>query len=331
MRNFLPNHHKFRRRLERRLKKTSSEKMVTTVYTGRRKNPFRRTTDRFSLRTKIESVFLALICIVLVWFITSYSFFQIQNVHITGLRRINETEVRDVVQNIFHRTIWFVFPGTSYVFVDVDEVRDILKARFPLQTVLVEKTFPHTISITIEEKLSTVIYDNETQYSYLGLDGQVVDIVRPVDEREWRVYTKVTTTTLADGTVRRSEEDVKKIHVPPSEILEKTLGPYPILYDKRKKPVKLNTQVVESHIVEQVIAWYELIHSRSTIPLSYITLEDVPGMFGTIVTDESWIIKFSFSDDPVDAFERLETALKDIPRPRFEYIDLRYPNMVYWK
>jgi len=295
-----------------------------------RDNPY-KTKKTLSFRKKLEIVILAISLFGLAAILLYHPFFSIKNVEVSGLQRIDKDEFKDSVYGILEYRKFFIFPGKSYILADVDEIKNILKEKYPLQTIIVKKTFPQTIFIVLEEKLSTIIYDNGQKYGYLGLDGNIVEIVGNVMDDEWEQTFKITTTTLADGTIRSEEELIKKEHRPAIDRVMAEFGDYPIVYDTRGKIIEANQPALKSEIVLGAINWFNHLNKRTNIPFGYIVIENELGE-GTIITREDWNLRVDLSGRFEEQIDELDILLnKKINRLGLNYIDLRYPGRIYWK
>lgn len=298
----------------------------------RHKNPYKHPEDpSLSLIKKIE-IGILLVTLLSILVVTMYHpFFHITKIDVTGLQRIPESEFDDAIHSIMRYRHLFIFPGESYFFADTDEIRDILLEKFPIRSIFVQKTFPHTLSISLEEKISTLIYDNGKQYSYVGLDGHVVEIIRNVGEDEWKRERSITTTTLADGTIRSEEHIISETHIPPIRTLTSEMGDYPILYDKRKKAGALNDVVLKEETVGEAIAWFNHLNAHVGAPFRHMEIETELGD-AIIYTQEGWYIKVKLNKNREDQFTSLDAVLSERgSREGLTYVDLRYGERVYWK
>ncbi|PIT86955.1 MAG: hypothetical protein COU33_00320 [Candidatus Magasanikbacteria bacterium CG10_big_fil_rev_8_21_14_0_10_43_6] len=294
-------------------------------------NPYTVFDEKANIKKKLEILVLIITVIAFVGLTLYHSFFRITRLDVVGLQRISEEEFDDAVYSIMQYNHFFVIPGNNYFFIDTDEIRDILLEKFPISSIVVQKTFPHTLSITLDEKISTLIYDNGKQYSYVGLDGHVVEIVRNVGEDEWQREYEIVTTTLADGTIREEKTVVSEIHTPPVRTLFSEMGDYPVVYDKRQKATTLNDVVLKESTVAGAISWFH--HLNDTVGAQYrhLELENELGD-AVIYTREGWYIKVKLNKEQDIQFQALQAVLEERgSREGLGYIDLRYGDRIYWK
>lgn len=298
--------------MRRRREKTISAHKKDFSWAGQIHNPYRDGTH-ISPKKRIESALLIVILGISLWMFLAHPFFSIQNVAIRGLERISETEFRAALDSIVSGKKLFFFPGKSYILLNVDEVRAILEERFPLESLLVEKRFPHTLRIEVKEKLSTIIYDNSLEYSLVGLDGRVVEIMQKVGREEWADVPSSTPT-----------------HIPAAPLVMKQIGDYPVVYDARHQPIEINTRVLENDTVRGIVDWFNFLDEKTNIAFRYMVLEDERGE-AVIYTGDKWTLRVQLNSREAQFDQLLYVLEKKIDRNLLEYIDVRYPGRVYWQ
>lgn len=297
---------------------------------GNKTNPYKRK-EPIPIKKKIELFILLSTSLVLLAVVIYLPFFHIQKIKVEGLQRINNLEFDEAVLGILDYKKLFIFPGQSYIFADVNEIKDILQEKFPINSIVVKKSFPQTLSIVLEEKISTIIYDNGEKYSYIGLDGNIVELIGNVDENEWEETLEITTTTLADGSIRREEKVIERVHKPNIDNIISQFGDYPILYDARSDKTEINKKIIDPIIVDNVIRWFNFISKKTDIPFGYVLLINQVGD-GVIRTREGWEIKIKLTEKFQEQIDELNLLLEEkVSRPNINYIDLRYPGRVYWQ
>ena len=174
--------------------------------------------------------------------------------------------------------------------------------------------------VSVEEKISTIIYDNGAEYSYLDTDGNIVEILRKIGDDEWQEKSAATSSTPAI-----------RVHIPKSKQIKKEIGDYPIVYDERGLTAGMNTNVLDKETVAGIIQWFNFLNKQAKILPSYFTISDGLGE-GVIKTGEGWYIKANFEKNIDSQFSELQYVLKQkINRKNVNYIDLRYPGKVYWQ
>jgi len=261
-----------------------------------------------------------------------HPFFYVNKVVATGLQRISQKEFEEAILGIMDYRKLFFLPGNSYFLVDVEEIKNILKERFPIESVTVKKGFSATLSVQIEEKISTLIYDNGKEYGYLDGGGNIVEIIRQVGEDEWIKKTLTTTSTNEKGEVVEEIKILEAIHTPNTRQIVEEMGDYPILFDKRSQTIALNTSVISKEMAAGIIDWFNLLNKKTDISFGHAVIEDGRGE-GEIITGAGWRLKVKLTENVDLQFVELQHLLvkEKINLNSLNYIDLRYPGRVYWQ
>lgn len=258
-----------------------------------------------------------------------HPFFQVTSISIQGLHKIKESELRDTISGILSYKKFYLLPQNNFFLVDIDEMHTILTQKYAVQNLMITKQFPHTLSISLEEKLSTIIYDNGAQYSLVDANGKISEILRIVDDNEWRVIRKTVTSTNESGVSVNTDMIVSRVHTPNYKNLVKEIGEYPLIYDTRQKTIGKGEQILDETTVKQVIDWYELL-KKTDVPVSYFQIDQEVGDV-TIRTAEGWYIKAKLNDKISEQFQVLEFLLKEkVERAKIQYIDVRFPGRAFW-
>ncbi len=298
-----------------------------------RTNPFRREQVHQKNRQRIVIITGIVAFISTIGLGLYHPFFAISALSITGLQRISEQEMQEAVYGILDYNRLFIFPGNNYFIIDVQELKDILKERFPIEHIVVKKVFPHNVSISIEEKISTVIYDNGQEYSYVDLRGNVVEKIRLVGEDEWDIITEVViaTTTSSTDSLTQQENIISRTHTPAVDAITAQYGNYPIIYTTNPSSSKEGESIVNPTIVSHIIEWYALFEQLLNIPFGYAQIGESP-YHATLYTKEGWAVLINIQEDPeIQARVLQHTLTQEIDTRNMEYIDIRFPQRVYWK
>lgn len=259
-----------------------------------------------------------------------HPFFEIRTIQIEGNQKIQETDIRDTVLGILSYKRFYLFPQDNFFVVDIDDVHEILRQKFALRSLTITKNFPGTLNISLEEKLSTIIYDNGEQYSLMDANGKISEILRIVDDNEWRVIKKNVTSTNAEGIEVTTDTIISRFHSPNYQKISKEVGGYPLVYDTRGKPIGKGEQMLDENTVKEIIEWYETLTTHSDVPLSYFYLDQEVGDV-VIKTTEGWTIKAKLNDSIQEQFQALQYILtQKVERPNLQYIDVRFPGRAFW-
>jgi len=319
-------------------------------------NPFSRD-DTNKRYTHLYIPVFVIACGITLYFLLFHSFFYTNTIDITGLQRIDETELRTTINGILDYKSFKLFSQRNYFLTNLDDIRDIIKERFPIEHIIITQHFPHTLSIVIEEKLSTIIYDNEDIYSYMDLSGNIIEIAKKVSDDEWQEYSYTITTTTQETldtstTTENMETTVlneqtsstpqiqnvektitltNKRHIPDTQTIFLELGSYPLVHDHRKKDVQINTTILNGEEANTIINWYKQTQFSPHIALKYFIIRDDIGTLD-IQTYDGWYIRTRMSREVSSQVKKIEELFKEQISPeKINYIDTRYDNRIYWQ
>lgn len=336
------NHHKIIRNVDRKIKKTQSiwdrifnkntSRSRDFAWDGRTANPYKTNKIGFFRRPVVQvSIFLVAVFGTLGVGLFS-SFFKLDSISISGLQRINEQEIRDALTGILSYKSFSVIPQSSYFTSDIDDIHNILKERFPIEKILIQKQFPNKLSIVIEEKISTIIYDSGEYYSYIDLSGKVVEVIRKVGDAEWNIKTQITTSTNELGEIEEHEEVIEKTHNPDIKSVIAQMGNYPVVYFKKEGNLEIHNQIFDEEEAKVLIEWFNLLTKSTDIPLKYFTIEPQTKELW-IRTYEGWFVKTQLDFSPQIQLEKIQALFREgeAKRSRLQYVDLRYQDRIFWR
>ncbi len=338
MRRNIFNRHRIKKKWGRGFKKASRFVLASEEKPKRRDFAWRRTKanplwhdEEKKGGTKQKMVIIIMAGILMIGLGLFHSFFQINEIEIKGLQRIATNEMENAVRGMIGYKKLLIFPGNNYFLVRVDEIKDVAMERFPLESIIVKKLFPNSLEIQVEEKISTIIYDNGKEYSYLDTDGNIVEIIRKIGNEDWEEKTEITTSTNELGEIIEETKIIERIHKPNIKNIIIEMGDYPIVYNSKEEEGGVNNNVMKAETALQIINWFNLINKDTNIPFGYIIIEDELD-HATIKTREGWEIRIRMEEKVQEQFDELQFVLKEkVDRKKLNYIDLRYLGKVYWQ
>lgn len=193
-------------------------------------------TPRGRSRAKISAI--AFVITSLAWggVLVFHPYLRIRHIEITGTSNIDRAALTETVETALSRARFRVIPRNNFFILDRARLETVLKTKFPIETVVITKNFPSTVSFRIAERLAFVILDNGEQYTLVDEDGVPQKTLRPVAVHE-RMERGV-----GDGT----RTVTSSIHYPDVLALYARYGTYPVLYDERNE--KLDPALARSVI-----------------------------------------------------------------------------------
>ncbi len=299
--------------------------------------PIARHTDpheerRSLVRSQRIKLFFVLLCfIITLGLLLFHSFFRVVVIDVDGLTRIDRTEFISTANAAIDYNRLLLLPSKNFFLVRTDLISDALSTKYPLDEIQVRKVFPNKIVITIKEKISTVLYDTGEEYVTVDLSGVVIELLGRVAEHDWFEEHTITTTTLADGTVRVENTVTNRWHVPNISYIRANYGQLPTVYDTTHPKVSHNEKIVDKRIVEHIISWYKHLQGNYQLPIEYFTIEE-NGRDVTIHVEHNRIILTRVIPQDDKQMVRFDEAVKkNISLDEARYIDVRFLQRVYTK
>lgn len=290
----------------------------TAIARGRL-NPWYRNLEevRISKRQKYLLVLGFLFIGITGWLLLFHPFFHVQRITVQGLQRVILEEVIDTIEGAIDTRRYFM-PQKNIFLIKKSTIQDVLQTRFPFTHVVVEKKFPGELIIAVEEKISLVIFDNGHSYSYVGLDGKVIEILRKIGDDEW---TDIVSTT-ASSSERFHEPSVGRIH--------KEMGDYPVVVSFMDADIEPQQKVLSPEFIGAVISWFRLLDEYASITLAYARI-DTKIREVYFKTVDGWEIRGSLDIPAEKQFFQLQLAMKQTRKENFRRIDVRYPGKIFWE
>lgn len=289
------------------------------------KNPFHIDTEPSVLKYRTLVSMCILSVIATTYMLLYHQFFRISKITVDGLIRIDEQVFVEGVRATMYGNKFGIIPRNNYFFLNTEEMKTILAERFILEQVSILTSFPQSIHVVIQEKISTLIYDNGETYSYMGIDGRIVEAIRNVGEDEWSERYETSTSTLPDGSVTTTRTLVERWHTPPYSRLVIEMGEYPIIYDK-KPEVGDSPQYTPSEI-SLLLGVQDILAKNYNLDIAYIQTPD--NQTATFITKQGTVIHIML-DRPLIAYEQtLQQIAYNVRLQDTTEIDLRFGNRVY--
>ncbi|MFH1790243.1 MAG: FtsQ-type POTRA domain-containing protein [bacterium] len=335
---YRPNQTRLRRFLSRIKKKKQRAIFTEKKDLHGRKNPYktgRRCSRKLSLMTK----FIILLSIILSWMILILfmPFFQISDISYEGLENIKISELSSLINDKFLREQKWI-PYNNFFLVNTEKIK---KELLEINSVLwaeVTKSFPSSLKIIIEEKKTSLIFDDGYSYFLIDNSGEIVKYLGPVEPDEFIMVpiAEIVTTTILNSnqlaltsttTVRTTS--LKKEHMPNYDKIRHEYGNYPIFVDRRNiKRETGDTEIVSPKIISSILYFQNELTDKG---VGHIRFFEFTNIFAGIkaVTNNSWHIFLNPLLNPEQQISNLFLVLKK-NKPS-EYIDLRSQGRAFWK
>lgn len=320
----------------RRLKKAREKKKVLMRIDANLvqiRNPFiSRRENKEVKKTKTKRRLVVFLIIIICWLVTMVylPYFKVSKVTVGGCKLTKNDEIRQLVVEKYLTEKYSWWPRSNYFFINGDNISADLVSSFPLEKVIVTKKFPDAIDIEVTEKISSIIYDNGDKYFVLDQKGNLVKIMKQINQNEFSFSNlKAVSTTPGMNTSSTNKNStttamVIKFHTPNYAEIKNEVGNYPLLYDQRENRNQIK---LEPEIASSILIWNELL-GKQGIGVKYFVLDD--NISGLVVKiDQPFDVMANIHGNPASEINNMRAILSQY-KPT-EYIDLRYGERVYWK
>ncbi len=290
--------------------------------------------------TKLHIALFSFPVLVMAWVaVLLYTpFFHITRISYSGLRVTKLSEMQNLIENtVLKGSVYF--PANDFFFINTSRIADTIKNTFPVNSVEVVKRFPNVLEIAIDEKISSIIYDNGYQYYLLDQTGSAqryLKDVAPSENQTTRVaqvtYSDTTSTLLAQllgNSASTTQATSSFVHTPNYATIRREYGGYPLVYDNTMPSITTtSTAVIPAKKISGIIRMYSLIEKGGVARIRYMEIGDA-GAGAQVLSNQPWKIYFEPNDDIETQYTNLKAILKN-NKPT-QYIDVRYGDRIFWK
>lgn len=251
--------------------------------------------------------------------------FGIQIISIQGLNRTNYADVQKTAELLMASPRWGFVPRRNYFLLDSEELSEVIKDRFSLEKVEVNRIFPHALAISVTEREPILVVAEHSQVSVVDQNGEIVEKIGRLPGQEGAETEASSTVPIiltsdlnsVRAIVNAGRSDVKNL---------------PILMFDTNVTISTSTPEAKAELLSGVLAWNLFLRDQK-MPVSGYVLEN--GGSGEVTLIDRPKLLVNFVHDRDKQFLGLITFLKE-KKSTFEtvksgYLDLRYPGKVFWK
>lgn len=258
-------------------------------------------------------------------YLAKLSYWQITNISVSGTKSIQEGDVRIAIDDYTSGRFWRVIPKTNYFFVRTGTVENLLLEKFPrLRSVRVQKKFPSSLEVVLEERDIWALYCNDSLYA------------KEKSEDAGFAEASSTPSAAQDGSKKfaRSCFYLDDTGVVIDSAIEYQGFLLPIFFERRTGNPALGEQVLSgADILFFNSAREEYKKNIGADIISFEKIDALPDDY-ILFFQEGWFVLTPRSADiPLSAKNiktLLDAVIKD-NRSRLLYIDARFGNKMFFK
>ena len=148
----------------------------------------RASRDYYAGHAKKSKIRLRRIILVIFILLLIQSIFQIKLFRLTDIRLVNNEDlflenIQDLVYQHINQRRYFIFKNNNYFLFDQTALVTDLKKQYNLDQVIITKSFPHSIEIKVQEKISRFIWQKDDTLYLLDNQGILNRQIGEIDEK----------------------------------------------------------------------------------------------------------------------------------------------------
>lgn len=265
------------------------------------KNPFfdknlnrRRKKSRIGIKSKLLSMLIFLIIGSSFWFIFYSPYFKIKNINITGLNIMPTDFIRNIVDKQLKEQKYLIIKNDNILFFSKNHLRDSISAEYNFNKINIDKKFPDTLNLNLEEKTFSLVWKEDKKCYYINDLGELAVEVQ---------------CDTAQG------------------------AQLPLIENRGEKKISNKLIPFEAKYLDNIKAISGKVFENNIKPEKYILDNDLNTVKVKIQLS-STLIYFNTDSDLDKQINKLNVLIKEKLKDDFskkEYIDLRYGDNVYYK
>ncbi len=235
--------------------------------------------------------------------------FAVTSVEVSGTNLISSQEVQALANQQIDQRRFFVLPQRVIYFFSKNQLANALKKQYALDELVIDKDYPHTISIEITER----------QPAFIWITGQ---------DKYYADEDAINLLLIANEGVSYKTGTSTELIRPNAAILE-----YPLVYDELQEPAAaIGSPVLTDTIMKPLGEIIKSLTDRTNVIIArYVVNRSTREI--TAVTQAGWQIRFSADKPVADQINLVEVALRDTIKDtkNLQYIDVRFGDKIFYR
>ncbi|HZJ41750.1 MAG TPA: FtsQ-type POTRA domain-containing protein [Patescibacteria group bacterium] len=151
------------------------------------KNPFYRKKKETSTGKWWWLIVVIVILMSLTWLLLLAPFFNLKNIEISGLKRLNDDGIMQMIETKKNETFLLIFKKTNFFLFSREELIDEISSKYNFSQITVKKVLPDTLKIELSERPYSFIFQEGDNFFYTSKDGYIIKD-EPVTEEDKSKY-----------------------------------------------------------------------------------------------------------------------------------------------
>ncbi|MCD4693823.1 hypothetical protein K8R62_00495 [bacterium] len=154
------------------------------------KNPFRRKTKKKIKQDRVKSlkiIFIFLISITsisfLTWFFILSNFWTLEKIEVSGLLRVDENEIKEIVYKKSEGKKYFIIPASNILFIKKKGIKNDIKEKYHFKNIEILSNWPDMISVKVEENECSYILKQTESYYEIDSNNFIISKIDKKNEK----------------------------------------------------------------------------------------------------------------------------------------------------
>ncbi len=211
------------------------------------KNPFfsMRKEGKTSLKWKWLILFFIICLGAIFWFFLAAPFWQIKNINIQGLTRINSSDIEKIIEEQEGKKRFLFFNESNFFLFDASALQNEVVDRYNFAGLEVRKILPDTLELKISERPYAFIFQEGSELFYTSSDGYIIKEI-PVTDEDRQRYFILENKSLAVSINSRNKLSLRQEYLDFVFALDASLDAYPdLLVEKFIIDQEVNSLIVK--------------------------------------------------------------------------------------
>jgi len=259
-------------------------------------------------RAKLKIIVLILLGLGFLYGIFLSDLFYIQDIQFVGFPS-QEAVYKNIITQQMSSRRFFVFTQNNLLFFKAKKAEQKLADQLIVKAVVIQKNYmKKSLTITLSEEISDIVWVSQGSGYYVNLDGEVVSEVAD------------------DQFLQNKAGDIDIIR---HRIVQENLS---IIYDIANSEVVIGQRVVQAEMMEIFVHMVKQLSIKIPYEFSYFEY-DAEKKTISAVSSEEWKIYFSVDSDIDSQVNNAALILKQKVQDTntLEYIDVRFGEKVFYK